>query len=101
VTRPGPRVTLEKQGLRGLWLAPLSPAQQLVGGGVAKETPITMVTRVSWYPIGSLLDRSPSLPQVPLWLLLKGGKRGESFFPQAGRGMLILIPPKPGAPIQS
>lgn len=42
--RPGPGVALGRQGLRGPRPAPFSPAQQLVGGGVAKETPITMVT---------------------------------------------------------
>lgn len=45
--RPGPGVALGRQGLRGLRPAPLSPAQQLVGGTVAKETPITMVTGFS------------------------------------------------------
>lgn len=45
--RPGPGVDLGRQGLRGPWPAPFSPAQQLVGGGVAKETPITMVTGFS------------------------------------------------------
>lgn len=56
---------------------PFPQAQQLVGGGVAKETPIAMATGFSCYSIGSLLVRSPSLPQVPLWLLLREeGKRG-------------------------
>lgn len=85
--RPGPGVGLGRQGLRGPRPAPFSPAQQLVGGGVAKETPITMVTGFSWHPIGSLLSRSPSLPQVPLWLLFSGRKReyGERKPPSSER----------------
>lgn len=81
---------------------PFPQAQQLVGGGVAKETPITMAMGFSWYPIGSLLVRSPSLSQVFLWLLL-GGKSvrvwgGEPPFLRQGGMCWVLTPQAWGPP---
>lgn len=57
-----------------------------------------MATGFSWYPIGSLLGKSPSLPQVPLWLSL-GGEVGEGS--PSFQALILISASNLGTPIQS